>query len=199
MGKIEFINPVAFSNWNDLVLQNEKYSVFHSKEWCQLLNETYSYKPYYLTGFNGNSFDFMVPYMEVKSILTGSRLVSLPFSDYCEPIINNNFNPENIISTIKNIRKNSGLIYMDIRGGESFLKSEEIYSKGYVHKLSLNQGEDDLYAGLKSSNKRNIKKAKNEGVQIRFSNDYGSIVDFYKLNIITRQRHGIPPQPFQIF
>jgi hypothetical protein len=137
--------------------------------------------------------------MEVKSVLTGSRLVSMPFSDYCEPLINNNFNPENIISTIKNLRKNSGLIYLDIRGGESFFKSEEIYSKGYVHKLSLNQGEDDLYAGLKSSNKRNIKKAKNEGVHIRFSKDYKSIIDFYNLNIITRQRHGIPPQPFKFF
>ncbi len=196
---MKFVNPINFLNWNDLVLQDDNYSVFHSREWCKLLSETYGYEPYYLTNINGNNFDIMIPFMEVNSIFTGTRLVSLPFSDYCEPIIKNDSGFNDIIIYIKNILKIKKPIYFDIKGGARFFIGEKVFNDGFIHKLSLNLKENFLYSNLRSSNKRNIKKALKEGVNIRFSKDYKSIVDFYKLNILTRQRHGIPPQPFKFF
>ena len=140
----------------------------------------------------------MIPFMKIRSIFTGSRIVSLPFSDYCEPIIRNNESIINIINSVKKINNNK-FTYLDLKGGESFLQNVKKYSTGYVHKLDLIKDENKIYQGMRSSNKRNIKKAEKEGIQIRFSKDYQSIVEFYKLNILTRQRHGIPPQPFKFF
>lgn len=196
---MKFINPITFINWNDFVLQNENYSVFHSAEWCKLLNVTYGYKPYYLTKINGKNFDLMIPVMEVNSIFTGARLVSLPFTDYCDPIVDTNYSFNDIINSVGNILKAKKLNYFDIKGGARFFDKEKIFNDGYLHKLNLDFKENFLYSNLRSSNKRNIKKAIKEGVQIRFSKDYKSIVEFYKLNLLTRQRHGIPPQPFQFF
>ena len=199
IGCIESVNPIKYKNWNDLILKNKGYSIFHSREWCQLLNETYGYNPCYLTIFNENDFDFMMPFMEVDSIFTGSRFVSLPFSDYCEPIIKNNFNIKELIRTVKNVRRGKSFNYFDIKGGAYLFDKEKIYNEGYIHKLDLCLEGNIIYSNLQSSNKRNIKKAIKKSVRVGFSNDYKSIVEFYRLNILTRQRHGIPPQPFKFF
>lgn len=197
--KIEYINPINFPNWNDIVQKNEDYSIFHSKEWCQLLNNTYGYIPYYLTKLSGNDFDLMIPFMKVKSIFTGLRFVSLPFSDYFKAINKNNLNLNEIIKHIRSISQGENPLYIDIRS-DAYLADDKIpYNEGYVHILNLDVNENIIYAQLQNSNKRNIKKAVRENVQIRFSKDFSSIKEFYKLNIITRKRHNIPPQPFEFF
>ena len=197
--QVEYVNPINFPNWNDLVLQNENYSIFNSKEWSQLLINTYGYTPYYLTMFNGNSLELMIPFMKVKSIFTGLRFVSLPFSDYCEPINKNELSFNDIINHIRSISQRENPLYIDIRSDAYLADDKKPYNEGFVHILNLDVDENILFANLRNSNKRNVKKAIRENVQIRFSKDFKSIKEFHKLNIITRKRHNIPPQPFEFF
>jgi len=186
------------SNWNELVLRNVNYSIFHSREWCEVLQKTYGYEPRYFTAINEDKFRVLFPMMLVKSILTGKRLVSLPFSDYCEPLVENSNNLDELFNSLLNgLQKN--INYVELRGGVSILKDRPRFSSGYSHKLDLNLGEENLFANLRSSNKRNIKKAIRKDIEVKFSKDFRSIIDFYNLNIITRKRHGLPPQPFKFF
>ncbi len=196
--KLETVNPADISNWNNLVLHNPNYSIFHSKEWCAVLQKTYRYVPQYLITLDKDKFKVLFPMILVKSFLTGRRLVSLPFSDYCEPIAEDDRDIDELIKSILNNQKQS-VKYVELRGGTSFLKERPIFSNGYLHKLDLSIGEDNLFANFRSSNKRNIKKAIRENIEVRFSKDFRSIIDFYNLNIITRKRHGLPPQPFNFF
>lgn len=198
VNNIDFVNPISIPNWNDLILRHEKYSIFHSKEWCHLLNKTYGYEPYYLHLPSQNSSDFLIPFMEVKSLVTGKRIVSLPFSDYCEPLIQSDLLPE-ILICLKKLNNLKDYKYLEFRGGENLFTDEPVNSAGYKHKLDLNINEKTLFANLRSSNKRNIKKAIREGVEVKISRDFKSMIDFYNLNIITRKRHGLPPQPFVFF
>ena len=45
----------------------------------------------------------------------------------------------------------------------------------------------------------NIKKALKEGVEVQLHNSFESVKSFFKLNCMTRKRHGLPPQPFKFF
>lgn len=195
---IKSVNPLSMSNWNELVLQNVNYSIFHSKEWCEVLQKTYGYKPHYFASIDEDKFKVLFPMMLVNSFLTGKRLVSLPFSDYCEPIFEDNDITAELMKSILNNQKKN-VRYIELRGGTSFLKDKSIFSNGYLHKLDLSLGEDNLFANFRSSNRRNIKKAIRESIEVKFSKDFRSIIDFYNLNIITRKRHGLPPQPFNFF
>jgi lipid II:glycine glycyltransferase (peptidoglycan interpeptide bridge formation enzyme) len=67
------------------------------------------------------------------------------------------------------------------------------------HILSLEGGEQSLYKVLRDSTKRNIKKAKAEGVEVMISDQPESIKQFYILNSVTRKRHGLPTQPLSFF
>jgi hypothetical protein len=197
--KLELINPAFYPGWNELILDNKNYSIFHSREWCEVLHKTYRYEPQYFINFNKGKPEALLPMMLVKSALTGKRLVSLPFSDYCEPLIENENEYNDLLKKVIDLCEQYELKYVELRGGTSFLTDQSIYSNGYLHELDLNLGEKDLLENLRSSNKRNIKKATKEGIEVKFTNEFRSIIDFYNLNILTRKRHGLPPQPLMFF
>jgi len=195
---LELFNPSVIPGWNYIVLQNDDYSIFHSKEWSQLLATTYGYKPSFIGSFENSRLIFLLALMDIKSIFTGQRFVSMPFSDYCEPFGNSEILSD-FLSNSETHNKYIGYKYIELRGGESFLSNQPVYSYGYVHKINLSKSEEELYLALRDSIKRNIKKAAREGVNVRIARNIESVNDFYKLNLSTRKKHGLPPQPLKFF
>jgi lipid II:glycine glycyltransferase (peptidoglycan interpeptide bridge formation enzyme) len=140
-----------------------------------------------------------VPLMEIKSILTGHRGVSLPFTDYCNPIISKDVQAKNVLDDMLQYGKQSGWKFMEMRDGNDVLKTLSSSSSFYRHVLNLSQDEDQLFSTFSRSMRRNIRKAINEGTRITISNSLKSINEFYRLNCMTRKKHGIPPQPYSFF
>ncbi|MCD4692914.1 MAG: hypothetical protein K8R79_08370, partial [Calditrichales bacterium] len=83
------INPIDFPHWDDLLLDGENYSFFHTSSWAKVISESYNYKPIYFSLIQNAKLKILLPVMEVKSFITGTRGVSLPFTDYCSPIATN--------------------------------------------------------------------------------------------------------------
>jgi lipid II:glycine glycyltransferase (peptidoglycan interpeptide bridge formation enzyme) len=137
--------------------------------------------------------------MEVKSILTGQRGVSLPFTDYCEPIVTQNIRFQDVFNCLIEYGKQAGWKYVEIRGNEDSLQNLPPSSYYYGHILNLSQNEEQIFFNFRSSTKRNIKKAIREGVKVNIDNSLESIREFYHLNCITRKDHGLPPQPYCFF
>ncbi len=140
-----------------------------------------------------------IPVMEVKSFLTGRRGVSLPFTDYCEPIIEKTISIQDIFSYLTEYGKQVGWKYIEIRGNGNSPHDLPVSSYYYGHILDLSQNEEQIFSGFRSSTRRNIKKAIKEGVKVNVSNSLKSIREFYRLNCITRKDHGQPPQPYYFF
>jgi hypothetical protein len=197
--ELNIINPLEYPGWDELVLTNENYSFFHSSSWARVLCESYKYKPIYFTSISNGELSALMPVMEVRSPLTGRRGVSLPFTDYCQPIASDKSHFQEIIDNLVVYGKKAKWKYIEWRGGESYFQDKIHSSFYYGHTLDLTQNEQELLSGFRSSTKRNIKKAIKEGVNIKISNSLESIKAFYRLNCITRKHHGLPPQPYYFF
>src|SRR3990172_8371413 len=85
--QLKVINPLDYPEWDKLLLSTRDYSFFHSSAWARVLHESYGYRPLYFTSIDNGILLSVIPIMEINSIFTGKRAVSLPFTDYCEPII----------------------------------------------------------------------------------------------------------------
>src|SRR4051794_39851978 len=82
------IDPLSDSRWDDLVASHPKASVFHHRGWLQALASTYGYRPVVMTSTPpGKPLSNGVVFCEVRSWITGPRMVSLPFADHCEPLL----------------------------------------------------------------------------------------------------------------
>jgi hypothetical protein len=197
--QLQIINPLEYPNWDELLLTNGDYSFFHSSSWARVLCESYKYKPLYFTSIDNGKLSDLIPVMEVRSPLTGRRGVSLPFTDYCQPIASDKSHFQEIIDNLIKYGKNAGWKYIEWRGAENYFQDITHSSFYYGHTLDLTQNEQELLSSFRSSTKRNIKKAIKEGVNIKISNSLESIKAFYRLNCITRKHHGLPPQPYYFF
>jgi len=62
-------------------------SVFHSRGWLEALKRTYGYEPIVLTTTPDGPLSNGLVLCRVKTWLS-RRLVSLPFSDHCDPLLN---------------------------------------------------------------------------------------------------------------
>src|SRR5215469_3393094 len=81
-------DPLRDDAWSSLVARHPHGSVFHTVSWLEALRRTYGYRPVVLTSHSpGAELVDGIPFCEVKSWISGSRLVSLPFSDHCEPLL----------------------------------------------------------------------------------------------------------------
>ncbi|HIH97182.1 MAG TPA: peptidoglycan bridge formation glycyltransferase FemA/FemB family protein [Thermoplasmata archaeon] len=196
---LKIIDPNEDNSWDDLILSDDNCSFFHTSAWCKTLCESYNYKPKYFTAFNKGKISAAIPIIEVNSLLTGKRGVSLPFTDYCEPIVDESIPFRDVFDYIITYGKKEAWKYIELRGGESFLPDVTPSTRFFGHILDLSQDEGRTFSSFRNSTKRNIKKANKEGVNVRLSKSLKSVKEFYRLNCLTRRQHGLPSQPFKFF
>src|SRR5450755_1829723 len=88
--RVHEINPLCDPRWEAFINGHPRSSVFHSTKWLRALETTYGYDPVVVTTCPADApLTNGIVFCRVKSWLTGRRLVSLPFSDHCEPLVNN--------------------------------------------------------------------------------------------------------------
>ncbi len=197
--ELKILNPLNNEKWDELVLSTQNYTFFHSSAWAKVLHDSYEYQPFYFYFIENNDLLVLVPLMEVKSIFTGLRGVSLPFSDYCSLTVHDKIEFREWFEFIVQYGKAMKWKVLEFRDGNYF--SQEISPSSYFlgHVLELHNDVNKNYSNLRSHTKRNIKKAVREGVRVQFSQSLDSIKAYYHLHCMTRKKHGLPPQPFYFF
>lgn len=197
---VAILDPLHDPDWDDLVVSHPDCGFFHSAAWAKVLVKTYAHRPFYLYFSRQFQAVALVPIMEIKSLFTGRRGVSLPFSDLCAPLIFDQSESARVIGKISELGRERRWRYFELRGGNEMLPECAVAAEKYFsHKLDLTVGLDELFARFQSPVRRAIRKAENAGVTVEVSRAWEAMMDFYKLHIRTRRRHGLPPQPLSFF
>jgi hypothetical protein len=193
------LDPLCDPRWLDFLQRRSLASVFHTPGWMRALQSTYGYEPVvYTTSPPGTELLNGWVFCRVKSWLTGSRLVSLPFSDHCEPLVDEPEHLEEISRTLRREEEKNSWRYIEYRPvtsqsiPEHFERSEVFC----FHKLSLRPDLNNLLRGVhQDSVQRRIEHAKRQGLICEEGNSDLQLGKFYHLMVLTRRRHGLPPQP----
>jgi hypothetical protein len=138
----------------------------------------------------------------VRSAITGARLVSLPFSDHCDPLVDGPQELATLCDPLIEQRRARGWSYIELRPRQApplpgaFAASDAFW----LHVLNLRPGLDALFRGLhKDSVQRKIRRAQREALEYEDGHTEDLLRRFYRLLLLTRRRHGVPPQPFEWF
>jgi hypothetical protein len=238
----EIVNPTGFPYWDEHVMSYPKATFFHSSSWARVLSESYGYKPLYFTIFDGDTLSACLPVMEIDTFLTGKRGVSLPFTDFCDPLAFDTARFCELFDAAVDCGRNHGWKSLELRGGGEFLDSALPSSTYFTHVLDLTcnlepatsnlqqvspsppyrgQAQSSVplcgpqsaalrpvrqfasspavFSQFRDSTRRNIKKALEAGVRVDISTTGQAVKEFYRLNLMTRKEHGLPPQPYHFF
>lgn len=194
------IDPLSDPRWSALIEKNPQASVFHSPNWLRALRTTYDYEPVVITTCAPTAdLTNGILFCRVKSWLTGHRLVSLPFSDHCEPLVNNGDELHCLLSHLKQCVTEQKWAYIEIRPVTAKpdittnLGQSMVY---YFHRVDLRKNVQNLFHGFhKDCVQRKIRRAEKESLDYEEGRSEALLEKFYKLLLITRRRQHLPPQP----
>jgi hypothetical protein len=201
------IDPISDPRWAELLLRHPDASVFHSPGWLKALRDTYGYKCIALSCTpSDRPLSNGIVFAAVNSWLTGRRMVSLPFADHCQPLVDSSADLGDLLSELETRFATGGLKYIELRP----LKSQDLHTlrricfgesaSFFFHTLNLLPSNDELYRGFhKSCIQRKIQRAGKEELTIEHGQNDALLTKLYSLLLMTRRRHQLPPQPIDWF
>jgi CelD/BcsL family acetyltransferase involved in cellulose biosynthesis len=197
-------NPLQDPRWAELSQRHPRASVFHTTGWLEALHRTYGYEPVvYTTCPPETRLTNGIVFCRIHSWLTGRRMVSLPFADHCEPLIENPEQGKEVFASLQGALDGERLKYIEIRPLSPDLSAETSLQKGdsfCFHSLDLRASREDLFRRTdKSSVQRRIRRAEREALTYEEGYSEALLNKFYGLLMLTRKRHNLPPQPIEWF
>ncbi|MGQ9858767.1 MAG: lipid II:glycine glycyltransferase FemX [Thermodesulfobacteriota bacterium] len=195
-----FLSPLTTCHYDRLLEATPQSTFFHSSAWCSVLSRSYGFKPFYLAKEGPTGYSVLFPVMEVRSRITGTRGVCLPFTDHCEPLLaNGQIDRKELLEGLAKKGRQLGWRYLEWRG-EPGLSGEAVPASRYIgHLLELSLGEKDIFRRLRESTRRNIRRAQREGLEATIRRSEEAIWLLWELQCLTRKKHGLPPQPRRFF
>jgi len=196
------LNPLSDPRWHRLVERHPGSSVFHSVAWMSALSLTCRYEPIaYTTTAPGNELENGIAFCRIRSSLTGSRLVSLPFADHCDPLNAQQGLLDELGRRLDGIIRNDKLGHVELRSNHPISPScpAALGQSTYEyrrHVLDLAPSVETLFHGFhRASTRRKIRRAEREGLLYSEGSSAALFDSFYQLHLSTRRRHQIPALP----
>src|SRR5215472_12209344 len=182
------IDPITDPRWPTLLTQNSRASVFHTPDWLRALQKTYGYDPVVFSTSNGEALSNGVAFCRVNSWLTGKRLVSLPFSDHCQPLANW-CELEAILQHVEDNCHTEMWKYVELRPRADILECGHAFtvSESFAfHVIDLKQELSDIYRAFhESCVRRKIKRGEREGLTYESGRSVSLLNKFHDLLVLT--------------
>lgn len=202
---IHEIDPLTDNRWQDVLSQHRaSASVFHTHSWIEAIQRTYGYGHIAITtSAAGGTIHNAILVCRVPSWVTGRRLVSLSFSDHCEPLIASPNELSSLTAHLVADVKAHRCKYIEIRPLNILIPPDTglAPSQSFCHHtLHLTASPSDLFLAFhKDCIQRKIRRAERERLTCEEGRSPELLRKFYHLQILTRRRQQIPPQPFAWF
>jgi CelD/BcsL family acetyltransferase involved in cellulose biosynthesis len=186
--------------WKSFVDSNDQATIFHHPAWIQLLSESYDQQPFVIavSDSDGNIRAGM-PIVNVQSFLTGHRWASLPFTDHCAPLYEDDYWLHHLTDCVLELYQKGEAPRIELRW-EYPLNPVFYQSNQYVLTLLQLDSEPELVAKrIDHKYRRMPRVAQERGAHAILGKTLDDIDTFYQLHTVTRQRLGVPVQPRKFF
>jgi hypothetical protein len=201
--RLELLDPRSDAAWDTDVSSHADSTVFHTVAWASVLCHTYGHNLLYARFCPTGSLPALVPLGEVRSPLTGTRGVCLPFTDACEPLFSkasaSEVPSDKLFSALCDLGRRRGWKHLEIRGPAGLPHDARPSMEFVGHELDLGVGPAQLVANFTPSVRRAVRKAEASGLRVEIRSDLDAVRSYYELHAKTRRRHGVPPQPWAFF
>lgn len=201
------IEQAESKGWNNMVAEHPLGSVYQHTAFGRVIASTFGHlRPYYmaLLDESGRYVGGLALFL-VKSWLTGSRLVSIPWACYADPMIGSLGEFEILFREIIELSRREKASYVEIRArnSASLLANTNLMIPVYYdkcHSLDLTTGLNAVWDGFnRTSVKQKIKKAERNGIKVRLAESKQEVISFYQVFGKDRRRLGLPPQRPEFF
>jgi hypothetical protein len=207
MENVDIIDPVTDSRWDKFVENHPFGWIVHTSGWKRVLERNFPHmKGHYLVlqDSSTNEIQAGLPLFEVRSWLTGNRLISIPFATISDPLVSTGEQADSLLKAALNLSHKVGVDNIQIRtlNAHNILKNDEyVCDRHFVHHyLPLNGSIERIKKTFHyKAVQYEINKAIKSNMTFKIAEEESDLVCFYELYMKTRKKLGLPPQPYLLF
>jgi CelD/BcsL family acetyltransferase involved in cellulose biosynthesis len=131
--------------------------------------------------------------------IMGRRIVALPFSDYCDPLVWDREHWNRLIAEL--VEEDCPLVVRCLHNSLPTTDERFILVKqAKWHGMDLQPDLDTLWHGLHDSSRRAIAKAQRAGVVVRIAEQEEELQEFFDMHLrIRKYKYGLLAQPYSFF
>jgi hypothetical protein len=200
------VDPWKDVRWDAYVASHPRATVYHTAAWIRIVCETGRYPSLSLLNEDGGRVTGVMPLAAVDSTLTGRRISTLPFSDACFVLADDTATVQALLAQARVLRNERRSRFHEMRGLPALRDGSDADAAGYAksghfynYLLALDKPVEQIRSSFGQKSVRYmITKAEKAGVTVRRGSSQ-DVAEFYRLYVLTRRRHGIPPQPLRLF
>lgn len=196
--KIVTVDPQTGSLWHSLVEQHQS-SVFHSPAWLRVLAQTYhlEMRAHVLLDDDGQPQAGLPLCRHVDT--KGKRIVILPFSDYCDPLVECREEWDSLVNCLA-----ADGCPVVMRCVHNSLPVDDdrftVVNQAKWHGLDLRPDLESLWRQIPDAAKRAIHKAKHNGVIVQQAQRPEELREFFRLHLgIRKYKYRLLAQPYGFF
>ena len=203
--KVILIDPCNDERWDRFVESHPFGWICHLSGWKKVLENSFSHiKGNVLALEESHEIVAGIPIYEIKSWLTGKRLVSIPYATLSDPLIISKEHIEILLQALKEWKARKKFAFIEIRclQSDSLTLNSFFYRTLYFkhHYIILDKSLEEIKKSChRSCVRQRINRAEKSGILIKKGKDESDLRDFYKLYLMTRKRLFLPPQPYKFF
>lgn len=205
--KVRLLSPRHFQQWDLFVEKHPQGKIYHLSGWKKVLEESFSHiKGQILAIWDEQTNEIVagLPVYYVSSMVTGKRLVSAPFANYCDILAGNARDSMQLTDYLVEMCRHWGPSHIELKTKQNngyFKNSSFKGSAEYLHHfLPLDRHPDVLFKKFhKKAVQRSILKAVANDLGIRRGENLKHLSAFYRIYSKARKRIGLPAMPYRFF
>lgn len=184
----------ARDTWRILTQDNRQAWLYHSEKWIELLRRVYGLRIMVAELDSPASPSAACVLAQSRNPFV-RRVVALPFSDICSPL--GDFNEvSDLLRGLVGLRRQLGSIELrGVAAPEPWTQLDHFA----LWKLDLRKSLRTLELSLSKNFRHNIQKAARHGITVTHGAGDDLIERFYRLNVDSRHRLGLPAPPLRLF
>lgn len=203
---VKLIDPLGDVRWDKFVNNHTYGSIYQHSSWMKVISLTYkqSEPSCFVLEDKNQNIKAALPCFVIKSKFMGTRIVSLPFTSYSDPLVCDKKDLRKLLDQVINKLENISASFYELRCFKNLdlIDDERLKIHNY-HKIHILNIEDGFEKVKKFFHKdcivRSVRKAVKCKITVRQSCSEQDLKEFFQIHAITRKRQGLPIQPYEFF
>lgn len=173
-------------------------SLFSSPPWIEALARSYGLEISASACLRRGRIENAILFSHVRD-LRGDRVVCLPFSDYCDPMVETWDDWDELVQPLFALEAPVRLRCLRNQLPESDCRFTRV-KHAMWHGVDLSRAEEEIWAGLSGSARQNIRRAERSGVVVREGRDLEDVRLFHRMHAHLRKtKYRMLAQPAAFF
>lgn len=183
--------------WDRFVRSSAGGTVFHLSPWKRVVEEVFRHTPHYLQALEGGEIRGVLPLFEVRGLLSGHVLISVPYGASGGLCAANPAVRKALLEGARHLAVRQRVRHVELRhlhDPEPGLPTKSLYAN---FARPLNADPDVNFAAIPRKQRRMIRQGIKHGLEGR--RGWEPLGEFYEIYAASRRRLGSPPFPRRLF